>query len=259
MNPVDTVAAAYGESLQQLLTLGEQLDGPAWAARTQCPLWSVADVYAHITGPEAWLAGGAEDYVVPTQEWIDSHVRERRGRPPTALLAELRDLLPVRLRQLAGAAQQPTVFIPRLHAVGPHELGLRFRVFDLWTHEQDVREAVGRPGNLGTDSARITQELLILSLPRSVAKLAGAPPGSTVRITAHGELPADVCVQVGADGRGSLLPAGSAADPDVHLTLSWASFARLGAGRGAVSDHEVSVSGDGGLAQRVLEALNVAP
>jgi uncharacterized protein (TIGR03083 family) len=256
MSSISAVAEAYGQSLQALVTLGEQLDEPDWSTPTQCPLWSVADIFAHIVGPEEWLAAGAPAYDAPTPRWIDSQVTARRGQTPATLLADLRAILPVRLKQLSQAHEQPTVFIPMLHADGPHELGLRFRVFDLWTHEQDVRVAVGRPGNLATDSARVAQQLLIGALPRGVAKVAAAPPGSTVRITMTGELPADVAVAVDENGRGALTGAGPA---DLHLAMKWEAFARLGAGRGAVADYEVSVDGDAELAQRVLAALNVAP
>jgi uncharacterized protein (TIGR03083 family) len=253
---IASVAAAYGQSLRALLALGEQLGPADWDRPTLCPLWSVKDIYAHIAGPEVWAAQGAPAYAEPTQDFIDAHVVERRDHTPAALLAELRDVLVVRQKQLDEAEKQPTVFIPRLHADGPHEWGLRFRVFDLWTHEQDVRVAVNRPGNLGTDSARITQEILIQSLPRSVAKVAGAPPGSSVRLTATGDLPMDVTVAVGPDGRGALTQAG---DADAHLAMTWESFARLGTGRGDVADYPVTIAGDEALGRRVLASLNVAP
>jgi uncharacterized protein (TIGR03083 family) len=257
MSAIMEAAIAYGRSLQSLLTLAEQLDEADWAAPTQCPLWSVADIYAHIIGPEVWFAGGAPAYDVTTQQFIDSHVAERRGRRPAELVAELRDVLVVRRKQLDEADKQPTVFIPRLRAYGPHELGLRMRLFDLWTHEQDVRVAVSRPGGLDTDSARLAQDLLIQSLPRSIAKVAAAPPGSRVRITILGEQPADVAVAVDDAGRGALIPAPD--DAGLHLTMAWETFGRLCAGRGAVSDYDVDISGDPGLAQRVLTALNIAP
>lgn len=173
-------------------------------------------------------------------------------------MADLRAVTGVRREQLTHAEDQAEVFIPRLRAYGPHELGLRLRVFDLWTHEQDVRQAVNRPGNLATASARITQELLLQSLPRSVAKVAAMPPGSTVRFTILGELPADVAVAVDSAARGALVTADAAAD--LRLVLDWAAFARLGAGRGTPADYAVEVAGPAAaMAQRVLTALNVAP
>lgn len=258
MSAIAAVAAAYGESLRAFILLGEHLEDNEWVAPTQCPMWSVADIYAHIIGPEEWIAEGGLPYDGPTQEWIDTHVTARRGRSGAALMADLRAVVGVRQEQLADAESQAEVFIPRLRAYGPHELGLRFRVFDLWTHEQDVRQAVNRAGNLSTASARITQELLLQSLPRSVAKVAAVPPGSTVRFTIQGELPADVAVAVDSAARGALVLPGAA--PDLHLVLDWDAFARLGAGRGTPADYPVEVAGPAAsLAPRVLTALNVAP
>ena len=114
---------------------------------------------------------------------------------------------------------------------------------------------MNRAGNLATDSARITQELLVQSLPRSIAKVAAVPAGSTVRITITGDLPADVAVAVDANARGAVVLPGAAAD--LHLRLDWAAFARLGAGRGTPADYAVEVAGPAAsLAPRVL---NVAP
>jgi uncharacterized protein (TIGR03083 family) len=258
MTAIAAAAAAYGDSLQALLALGENLDEADWPRSTQCPLWTVADIYAHILGPEQWAAEGAPAYTESTQEFIDSHVAQRRGTPPAALLAELRDLLVVRLKQLSEAEKQPTVFIPLLHKVGPHEVGLRYRVFDLWTHEQDIRAAVGRPGGLDSAGARIAQELLMLSLPRAVAKVAAVPAGTTVRLTVTGELPFDVAIQVDDAGRGTVTAPGPGAD--LRLTMPWSAYARLGAGRGTPAEYAVEVAGPAAaLADRVLPALNVAP
>lgn len=258
MSGVAALASAYEQSLQAFVLLGDQFDEAEWQAPTPCPTWSVADIYAHIVGPEKWFAEGGSPYEGSTQEWIDSHVDAYRGYPAEALMAELRAVIGVRRQQLAEAETQPTVFIPLFHAYGPHEIGLRFRLFDLWTHEQDVRVAVKRPGNLATPSARTAQEILISSLPKSIAKTAGAPPGSTVRLTVRGELPFDVAVAVDESGKGAFVPAG---DADLHLTMDWADFARIGAGRGEVGDHAVEVAGPAAaeLGPRVLGALNVAP
>jgi uncharacterized protein (TIGR03083 family) len=253
---IAAVAAAYQQNLTALLALGEQLDADAWNRPTECPLWSVKDVYAHIAGVEAWSAQGSPAYREPTQDFIDAQVAARREHAPAALLAEFRDVAGVRQKQLDEAENQPTMFIPILRADGPSELGLRLRVFDLWTHEQDIRLAVDRPGNLATESARIAQGVLVQTLPRSVAKAAEAPPGSSVRLTVTGDLPIDVMVAVDAEKRGALVPPG---DCDAHLTMTSESFARLGAGRGMVADYDIAVAGDEALARRVLASLNVAP
>jgi hypothetical protein len=98
----------------------------------------------------------------------------------------------------------------------------------------------------------------MLSLPRAVAKVAAVPPGTTVRLTVTGELPFDVAIQVDDAGRGTVTAPGS--DADLHLTMPWSAYARLGAGRGTAAEYAVEVAGPAAaLADRVLPALNVAP
>lgn len=63
---------------------------------------------------------------------------------------------------------------------------LRNRAFDAWTHEQDVRRAVGRPGNLDDPGARLAQLVLTGVQPYLVAKRAGAGPGQSVRLVVDG-------------------------------------------------------------------------
>ncbi len=62
---------------------------------------------------------------------------------------------------------------------------LRNRPLDVWMHEQDVRRAVGRPGNLDTAPARHTAEYLAESLGYVLGKKVGAPAGTSLR-AGHG-------------------------------------------------------------------------
>ena len=73
---------------------------------------------------------------------------------------------------------------PRIGPFGPTTLlGLmESRVLDLWVHEQDIREAIGRPGNLDGPAAAHTVRMLFDALPRLVARRAGVPAGHAVTI-----------------------------------------------------------------------------
>ena len=64
------------------------------------------------------------------------------------MLADLREVIAERRAALAGmdqAAFDAESFTP----AGPDTYGrfMRIRVMDMWMHEQDIREAVGRPGH----------------------------------------------------------------------------------------------------------------
>ena len=252
------VAAACVEGLSSLVRLGVSLDDGQWAAPTDCPEWTVGDIFAHIAGIERWLVAGGEPFTVSLQEWIDEPVRSRRDRPRQEVLDELRALMAARDEQLTHLPEE--AFAPALGRIVPTELALSLRAFDLFTHEHDVRQAIGRPGWMGGASAEIVRNLLLLSLPKTVVKGAGAEPGSTFRFTIIGEMPLDAAVHVDREGRASLNSPWTPGQPTTaHATMSWEAFARLGAGRGSRNDHEILITGDHALAERVLTHLNVAP
>lgn len=257
MSSVYRSLTAWRQTLESVLTLGHALSDPEWSSPTECPKWTVKDVYAHLIGGERWMAAGhpqPEDY----QAWAAEPVLARRDAAPAAILEELREVYELRLVQLERDAIDPAA--PAHLATGVAvtlETLLRSRAFDLWTHEQDIRRAVERPGNLASPAAALTGEWLVAALPRIVAKDAKAPPGATVRLSTTGEVAMDVAVAVDRSGRGRLVAPGRSAQ--AHLTLRWESYTRLSAGRGSRADHEVRVTGDRVLADRVLAHLAVTP
>ncbi len=74
---------------------------------------------------------------------------------------------------------------------GPYRQFMAIRVFDCWYHDQDIREALGRPGFLEGEVA----DLSLARIPPKglgyiVGKKAGAPAGTTVAFVVEGH-PAD--------------------------------------------------------------------
>jgi len=257
MSSVYQSLTAWRLTLESILTLGHTLSDTEWSSPTECPKWTVKDVYAHLIGGERWMATGhpqPEDY----QAWSAEPVLARRDATPAAILDELREVYEQRLMEVERNAIDPAApaHLPTGAAVTLETL-LRSRVFDVWAHEQDIRRAVGRPGNLASPAAALTGEWLVAALPRIVAKDAKAPPGATVRLTTTGEVAMDVAVVVDRSGRGRIVAPGRSAQ--THLTLRWESYTRLSAGRGTGTDHDVRVTGDRALADRVLAHLAVAP
>lgn len=258
MRPIDRYVSALSQTLRASLDLAEQLTGREWMAPTECPLWTVKDVYAHLIGGERWMAEGhptPHDF----QTFVDSAVVERRGQPPSQILAELTYVYGHRTATLADP---PDPAAPANYPWGEPttEEGLLVtRVFDCWVHEQDIRRAVGRPGGLGSPGARVARDIFVNALPRIVARRARAPRGSTVRLTVVGEVGADLAVAVDGDRRARFVPAGNAELPTAHLTLGWEAYSRLSCGRGTRDDHHVWLAGDRDLGERVLAALPITP
>lgn len=257
MSSVYRSLTAWRQTLESVLTLGHALSDPDWSSPTECPKWTVKDVYAHLIGGERWMTEGhprPDDY----QAWAAEPVLARRDAPPVAILEELRKVYEQRLVQVERGPIDPAApaHLPTGEAV-PLETLLRTRVFDVWTHEQDVRRAVERPGNLASPAAALTGELLVGVLPRIVAKDAKAAPGATVRLTTTGEVGIDMAVVVDRSGRGRIVAPSRSAQS--HLTMRWEAYTRLSAGRGSRTDHDVRVTGDRALGERVLSHLAISP
>lgn len=137
---------------------------------------------------------------------------------------------------------------------------MRLRAFDVWIHEQDLRAALGVPGNWDAPGAHVARDLLLSGLPKVVAKGAGAPPNTAVVLDVHGELEFLRTVRVDATGRATLDPTPSLG-PAVSLSLDWETYVRLAAGRvrpRTVADR-VKVDGDRELADAILANFAVTP
>jgi hypothetical protein len=135
---------------------------------------------------------------------------------------------------------------------------LPFRIFDSWVHEQDMRRAVGREGNLASRSALCTQDQMVDAMPFVVGKKVAPPDGSTVVFSVTGALPREFAILV-LDRRASLFDE-IPADPTVRLTLDWVTFKRLACGRVdpvlSVEANEVQIQGDHDLGRRIVSEMN---
>ncbi|WP_067483363.1 maleylpyruvate isomerase family mycothiol-dependent enzyme [Actinomadura hibisca] len=262
-------AAAFEQTVRSTIVLAGTFDPQDWKRPTDCPGWTVQDVLSHIIGIELMLLG--ED-PAPGHTLADDgfpHVRNEMGRMMEAavdarrshsgdqVLAELREVLDRRLAML------PTVD-PDEQTIAPNgrpttQAGfLGFRAFDAWIHEQDVRRAVGRPGNLDAPATVCTRRIMTPGLPIVVAKRAGAAPGRSVVFEVTGPVEFTERVLVGGDGRAALTD-DLDAEPDVRLRMDWETFVRLVAGRCASTDVTVKAAGDAELAERVLANMALTP
>jgi hypothetical protein len=151
---------------------------------------------------------------------------------------------------------------------GPAPAGevLRERIMDIWTHVQDMRQALGRPGDLDSPGAAVFMDILCEELPRLVARDAGIEAGNVVIFDITGPVigRAGVRVEVAEDGSplGTPLFTGTVHDhPEdeqvTTITLSTDAITRRAAGRGSLGDIHYSVQGDEGVAVRVLLALPI--
>ncbi len=267
---------AYGQSMQALIDLGSTLREQEWGLPTQCPGWTVQDVLAHVAGLEGWLAGDDVPVVeVPdlphvdnaVDRFIEGFVVARRSRSGEEVVEELTDILARRRADLYASVEDADTVIRGSFGPAAASDVLATRILDVWTHEQDVRHAIGRPGNLDSAGAAVTVHRFELGLPRTVARTARVEPGHAVVLDLTGPVVGRMGVRVeeGEDGRSRGIPlfSGESSDVEVErttITLSTDAFARRAAGRGGVDDVPWTVtSGSEDIARRVMTALPMTP
>lgn len=266
----EPVIGELEETWDAIDRFASELDGPDWELPTDCPGWAVRDHVAHVVGTERMLLG---EEAPPLPEGDYPHVREgigevneawvaaRRDRPVDEVVAEFREVTARRLDALRSMSTEEfdregwTPIGP-----GPYRLFMQVRVFDCWTHEQDMRVATGRPGHLEGPIAEFAVRWLVRSLPMVVGKRAAAPEGSSVVVDITGPTPSTVPIVV--DGRAGIVEEAPAA-PDALVRIDAEAFCRVASGRWApervVGEGRVAYEGDSELGRRVLEGLSVVP
>jgi len=261
---VDQLEQVWGS----IASLGDELDETDWRRPTEVPGWSVQDNLTHVVGMEWSLLGKAD----PAHEIPDDlpHVKNdvgrrnevfvdsRRRSSGAEVLAEFREATTRRLAQLRAYA--PEDFgAESWTPVGPGAVRdlLPFRIFDAWVHEQDMRRALDRPGDLDSAVAAAALERVVGTMPYVVGKKAAAPGGSTVVFELSGPLARTVAI--GVEGRARLLDEAPAA-PTVRIVTDVETFTRLAVGRldpvATLATGSVRCSGDEGLGSRVMEQIN---
>jgi len=262
----DRVVLALAETWESILSLGAGLRDDEWALPTDCPGWSVKDHLSHMIGTESIITGRPTpaadldqfDYLRnaigrTNEAWIE----ERRPRPPAEVLEEFRSITALRLEVLR-AMDQAGLDEPSPTPAGPDTFGrfMQIRVMDCWVHEQDMREATGRPGHQTGPAVAVSLDEVVTALGFVVGKQAGTPDGASVRFDLTGGSGRTVDVVVEGRARVAEEPI---AQPTVTITVPVVLFTRLVGGRTSptahLADGSVTVGGDADLGRRVVEKL----
>jgi uncharacterized protein (TIGR03083 family) len=265
---------AWEGSLHAVSELAKRLNADGWAAPTECPGWSAGDIVRHLSWIEARLAGRTDPEIeidwatLPhaTSDFArltEAGVQVRRGQSQAEACAELDGLIDVRLAQIL--ALEPLTLDTEVMGVfgrpTPLRRLLRVRTFDTWTHEQDVRRAVGLPGNLTSPGAQQSAAQIASALPFVLSAVEGATPGDTLRICVTGPVEF-VRYAVKVDDSTSAAAEG-VDDATFGLTTDWETFGRLAAGRLDLASDDVlariALTGDPALAAQLPEALAITP
>jgi uncharacterized protein (TIGR03083 family) len=270
--PKEPVVETLVKEWHDLDHLLSGLSAEQWTLPTVLPGWRVTDVVAHLVGTEATLAGDdvpaieidvaalphvRNDIATLNERWVQA----LRDEPPAAMLARFREVTARRHVMLAEMPQSE-FDAPSWTPAGQATYGrfMQIRIFDCWMHEQDVRDAVGVPGNESGPAAEASLDEVVRALGYLVGKRAAAPDGSTVLFELTGPLHRRLTVAVNGRARVVAEPAGP---PTATLRFPSSTFLRLCGGRtgavehgtGAGADPRVDLDGDLVLARRILDNL----
>lgn len=248
----------WWQAVDDFVNLLEEIPADQWQAPTDLPGWNVHDIAAHTAHLEAVSAGADHDNVEIGQpahvtgimgQFTEQGVVARKDRDPDELVREIRESTTRRHTWLLEhIPEDPDATADGFAAfVGwTWERLLRNRPLDVWMHDQDIRRATGRPGDMDSPAAKHTADYLVESLGYVVGKRAGAPAGTTVVLEVEGSDPA--AVQVNDDGRARSVE--QPAEPTVRMALSREEFIVMAGGRR--TPQGVAIEGDESLGQAVL-------
>ncbi len=262
----ERTVAALGEVWASIGDLLTTMDGADWHRPSPLPGWDVQDNVAHVIGTELMLLGHDAPPVVAVG---GAHVRNDIGAFNEAWVASMRDLTPAamiarfgevtdRRRRALGAMTHGEWDADALTPAGPSTYGrfMQIRVFDCWLHEQDIRDAIGRPGHESGLAVDVTLDEMTTALGYVIGKRAGvaAGHGVTFALTDAGALVRRIDVEVG--DRARVVPE-LTAPATVTLTMPVGVMTRLAAGRTALDEvrERITVDGDAATADAVLGNL----
>jgi uncharacterized protein (TIGR03083 family) len=248
-------------------TMGEDLREAEWKRSTELPGWSVQDNLVHITAVESmslgrpWKGHEAPDaaHVKNAIGQSNEHaVDSRRAWSGAQALAEFHVITNERIKGLR-ALDDDGFGADSWTPAGPGTVRdlLTFRIFDSWVHEQDMRRAVHRPGDLDSRAAQLTIGMIVDAMPFVIGKKVAPPDGCSVVFSITGPLAREVHIAM-VDGRAARVD--SAPAPTARLELSSVTFERLACGRVspllALDANEVTIAGDHDLGRRVVTEMN---
>jgi uncharacterized protein (TIGR03083 family) len=170
-----------------LVELLRALDPPDWSLPTACPGWTVADVVTHLVGVELGNVSRRRDghWIDPpagadlpawlaalNQSWVDA----ARLLSPR-VLADLLDVAGAWFEAHANSLDLDTSG-PPVWWVGPDPVPVWLDVAreytERWVHQQQIRDATGRPGLDGPRHVGPVVATFVHALPRSLAAVPAA-------------------------------------------------------------------------------------
>jgi uncharacterized protein (TIGR03083 family) len=273
LGPALDVRPLFAPEREQLLQLLRQLPPAAWSRPTICPGWDVHDVVSHLVHDYVRRLSGTRDghiaaWVVAGEELAQSLDRVNQefvlvartfsSRLLTDLIAHLGPQLDelwigLQMNSLGGAVSWVAP-----HVEAPVWLDVAREYTEFWVHQQQIRDAVGRPGARQPELLVAVVDAFVRSLPRALAGTA-APSGTAV--TMNVEITEDVSTAWTAtkDGQGWRLDRRANQSADAHIHLTADTLWRLATRGLGPSDAwgRIDIDGDSALAASALQLVSI--
>jgi uncharacterized protein (TIGR03083 family) len=250
---LDDIRAATEHCYDAIENLAADLSEADLAHQSLCPDWTARGVFDHVGGIEAALAGWWPETAeqMPPFDRVAEYTAD-----PTRYPDKLKALLDLRRRDIAALAADD-LDRPSWMPVGPGTYGrlLAIRVFDIWVHERDIAQPLGRATDDGGIAAEVALDQVESSLGYIVGKKVGLPDGTSITIDLTGPVTRQLHVRV--DGKARQVD--HLDDPSVVLSTDSTTFIQLACGRidpqEQIDAGAVTWTGDDALGDRAARNL----
>ena len=266
------VASLFAPLLEGLIELLGSLDAEEWERPTVNPQWSVKDMAAHLLGGDVGILSRHRDRYLfsgdPLRQWhslveLINHLNAEwvaaTGRLSPRLLVDM----------LRFTGKQATAFFQTIdpyelggpvswagNAPAPNWLDLAREYTERWHHQQQIRDAVGRPGFHDPQFMAPVLRTFVFAWPMANANVA-ASEGTMLKLQISGEAGGEWFLR--REPAGWQLLASAAGEPTslivVAQEIAWRLFCRDMQPEEAAPHFQFS--GDQALAEPILQMKSV--
>jgi uncharacterized protein (TIGR03083 family) len=262
----------FVEERAALLSLLESLHADDWGLPTVCDGWSVKDIAAHILGDDlGGISRGRDGYMA---SWIEpsswDELVQSINNQNELWVSAMRRLSPRVITDLLRVSAKPAIdqlrsrdldeIGPAVDWVGPQPgpqwMHVAREYTEYWAHQQQIRDAIGKPGLKDRRMYHPVLDAYVRALPHTFRDVL-APEGAHVRLRITGEA-GDVWSLVRQEAKWDLYT-GVGTEPTAGVSLdqdeAWRLFTRGIAPEAARA--WCVFEGDAALAAKVLDAVGV--
>lgn len=246
---------SFRSQIDVLTELFEHLDDDQWALPAHPYQWTLHELLGHLIGVEEYtgavfglwqqpqVSGSGDDHLART----DTHVAARAGRSPAESLAEWRALVDAVIDHVAQGGSDRLADEVTYEGWPFHvDSVLVARTFELWTHADDIRRAIGDALDVpAAPVLRAMSSVSVGSLPAAVLVVNPEQAGRAFKVVLTG--PGGGTWQFGDPG----------AAPEATLVADVVDYCRVVARRIDPADLDADIVGDRQLVLDLLESCRL--